>query len=78
MKCLLKNLGQIQCAKVPRCLSWNQFFWHIYLFFWHIKSVTSICPVGKWRDTNSTSQNLDWKTLSWLHWKWLHFQPIIL
>jgi len=31
MKCLLKNLGQIQCAKVPRWLSWNQFFWHTYL-----------------------------------------------
>jgi len=26
MKCLLKNLGQIQCAKVPQCLSWNQGF----------------------------------------------------
>jgi len=24
MKCLLQNLGQIQCAKLPRCLSWNQ------------------------------------------------------
>ena len=24
MTCLLKNLGQIQCAKVPRCLFWNQ------------------------------------------------------
>jgi len=31
MKCLLKNLGQIQCTKVPRCLSWNQVFWHPYL-----------------------------------------------
>jgi len=24
MKCLLKNLGQIQCAEVPRSLFWNQ------------------------------------------------------
>jgi len=24
MKCLLKNLGQIQCDKVPQCFSWNQ------------------------------------------------------
>jgi len=31
MKCLLKNLGQVQCAKVSRCLSWNQGFWHTYL-----------------------------------------------
>jgi len=26
MKCLLKSLGQIQCAKDPQCLSWNQGF----------------------------------------------------
>jgi len=26
MKCLLKILGQIQCAKVLQCLSWNQGF----------------------------------------------------
>jgi len=26
MKCSLKSLGQIQCAKVPRCSSWNKFF----------------------------------------------------
>jgi len=30
MKCLLKNLGQIQCAKVPHCLQ-IRFFWHTYV-----------------------------------------------
>jgi len=28
MKCLLKNLGQIQCAKIPRCFSSNQGFFN--------------------------------------------------
>ena len=48
-----------------------------YLF--KLKSDNSICLVGKWRDTNSTWQNLDWKTtVDWFHWKWLHFQLVIL
>jgi len=28
IKRLLKNFGQIQCAKVSRCLSWNQGFFN--------------------------------------------------
>jgi len=44
-----------------------------------LKSVNSIWPVGKWRDTNPSWKNLDWKTtVDYLHWKWLHFQLVIL
>jgi len=44
-----------------------------------LKSVNSICPVDKWRDTNPTWQNLDWiPTVVWLHWKWLYFQLVVL
>jgi len=31
MKCLLKSLGQIQCANAPQCLSWNQDFFLTHL-----------------------------------------------
>jgi len=29
MKILLKSLGQLQCAKVLQCLSWNHRFFNI-------------------------------------------------
>jgi len=32
MKSLLKSPGQIECAKVPNCLSWNQGFFITHLF----------------------------------------------
>jgi len=43
MKCLLKNLGQMQCAKVPRCLSWNQgFLTHLLGELWRPSPHTSL------------------------------------
>ena len=30
MKCLTKRLGQIQCAKVPQCLPWNEDFFNTF------------------------------------------------
>jgi len=31
MKCLRKSLDQIQYAKVPQCLSWNQGFFACFV-----------------------------------------------
>jgi len=50
MKCLLKRLGQIQCAKVPECLSLNRGFFNTLT--WGV-----IVPYGRYLDFTGIGQN---------------------
>jgi len=47
INCILKSLGQIQCAKVPKCLSWNQGYFNILTLGGNCRPVPTLSYTAK-------------------------------